>query len=79
MLSTLQGHSDSVFDVSFSHDGKTIGSAGFDNNVILWNVDLEDLLGRGCDWVNDYLNANRQRRRNLYCLNHMVNLHLKTI
>jgi WD40 repeat protein len=44
--------------LSFSPDGKTLASASLDRTMILWNLDLEDLLRRGCNWLRDYLKTN---------------------
>ncbi|NEQ69068.1 MAG: hypothetical protein F6K21_26915 [Symploca sp. SIO2D2] len=52
---TLSGHQSSVNSVSFSPDGKFLASGGNDGKVILWSLDLEDLIARGCDWLQDYL------------------------
>lgn len=54
----LEGHSSYVSSVVFSPDGKTIASGSYDNTVKLWNMDLDDLLRRGCDWARDYLKNN---------------------
>ncbi|AFY32143.1 hypothetical protein [Calothrix sp. PCC 7507] len=59
LIKTLTGHRGGVFSVSFSPDGKTLASASDDNTIILWNLDVDDLLLKGCNWVDDYLKYNR--------------------
>ncbi|MEG4856419.1 caspase family protein [Microcoleus sp. K1-B6] len=52
-LSTLQGYSNQVASLNFSPDGKMLTAAG-GNKILLWNLDLDDLLELGCNWVRDY-------------------------
>ncbi len=59
LIKSLNGHRAPVLGVSFSPDGQTLASASDDNTIILWNLDLDDLLRRGCNWVSDYLKSNR--------------------
>lgn len=40
--------------VRYSPDGKILASIN-NGTVTLWNLDLEDLLRRGCSWGRDYL------------------------
>jgi hypothetical protein len=54
----LEGHDSQVNSVSFSPDGKTLASGSLDKTIKLWNLDLDNLLVRGCDWVRDYLKNN---------------------
>ncbi|BAY69482.1 hypothetical protein DSM107007_22520 [Nostoc sp. PCC 7120 = FACHB-418] len=61
LIKTLNGHEAPVLSVSFSPDGQTLASASDDNTIILWNLHLDDLLNRGCGWVNNY------RKRNNNC------------
>jgi WD40 repeat protein len=52
-LETLKGHSDGVFGVTFSPDGKLIASASQDRTAILWNLERIfqlDFLQYGCNW-----------------------------
>ncbi|MBV8318647.1 MAG: hypothetical protein JOZ53_27230 [Planctomycetaceae bacterium] len=52
-----------MIGVAFSPDGNKIVSGSKDDGIIiLWNweedLDLDRLLGYGCDWVRDYLKNN---------------------
>lgn len=61
LLKTLVGHTDLVRDVSFSPDGKAIASSSADTTVRLWNTEtltFNELLARGCRWVQAYLKTN---------------------
>ncbi len=59
LIKSLNGHRAAVLSISFSPDGQTLASASDDNTIILWNLHLDDLLVRGCNWVDDYLKHNR--------------------
>jgi WD40 repeat protein/energy-coupling factor transporter ATP-binding protein EcfA2 len=66
LLKTLKGHQNQVNSVSFSPKGNALLSTS-DDSVILWNLDLQDLLNQGCDRLHDYLQTKRKREgdRNL--------------
>jgi WD40 repeat protein len=67
LINTLKGHSDSVFAVSFSPDGKRLASASKDTTVIVWNLDLDELRKSGCNWLHDYLTNPDHRSDRALC------------
>lgn len=55
-IAQLSGHQGRVYSVSFSPKGQYLATVGRDGMVRLWRMEgLDELLRRGCNWLNDYL------------------------
>lgn len=60
-IKTIEGNGYPFWNISFSPDGKKIVSVSDNGFVELWNaetLDLEQLIVRGCNWLDDYLKNN---------------------
>ncbi|MEQ9001772.1 MAG: TIR domain-containing protein [Coleofasciculus sp. B1-GNL1-01] len=59
-LKTYKGHDEQVYGLSFSPNGQILASSDNAGQLILFNLDLEpdDLVQYGCQWVRDYLKNN---------------------
>ena len=55
LIASLRGHNNYGRGVSFSPDGKTLASSDDDGKIILWDLNLDNLVGQGCDWLHNYL------------------------
>ncbi|CBN55837.1 MULTISPECIES: eIF2A-related protein [Kamptonema] len=58
LIKTLIGHQGQVKSMGFSPDGKILISGSYDQTISLSSLDLDDLLRRGCDRLQDYLTNN---------------------
>jgi WD40 repeat protein len=55
LLAEQQQHLGPVFSVAFHPDHQSLISGGQDDTLNLWQVgDLNTLLAKGCDWLQDY-------------------------
>ncbi|BAY42854.1 WD-repeat protein [Scytonema sp. HK-05] len=66
LLAELKGHQDLVTSAAFSRDGQRIVTASNDGTAKVWRVGgLDDLLARGCDWLQDYFVTHPEARERL--------------
>ena len=56
-IGLLMGHDSGIGRIEFNADGKTLVSADY-GTIIFWNLDMDDLLLRGCKWLYGYLKNN---------------------
>ncbi len=59
-LATFESNSQ-ILSLSFSPDSKKIVSGDFNGVVALWNLDLDDLLKRGCSQLRLYLSSKSKK------------------
>jgi WD40 repeat protein len=49
----------SVNSLAFTPDGQTFASGGKNSNIVtLWDIGLDSLVAKSCEWLHDYLNFN---------------------
>ena len=61
LKATLEGHTDNVWSVAFSPNGKMLASASWDQTVRLWNVKTERLLHTLRGHTNDIMSVTFSR------------------
>ena len=70
LLGTLE-HNDKVNMVSFSPDGNTLISASRDGSIKMWNLEENQLIKKGCNWLQDYFSSNSSqndlKENDLFC------------
>lgn len=67
LIATLTGHQAPITSVGISGDGKTIVSGRYDKTVRVWHFDLDYLLAKGCEQIEDYLNSHPKVNREELC------------
>ncbi|MEG4303637.1 hypothetical protein, partial [Microcoleus sp. D3_18a_C4] len=57
-INTLTGHTNGVWGVSFSPNGKLLATGSEDYSVKLWRWDFDYLVKEGCNFIENYLKPN---------------------
>ncbi len=65
LLPPLKEHEGVVWDVDFDHTGERLISAGADGTVRIWDLRLDALRMQGCAWLQDWLSARPDMKRQL--------------
>jgi WD40 repeat protein len=65
LITTLTEHQGAVLSVNFSPDGQTLISSSADGTVLLWQLNLDQLIDRGCEWLRYYLINHPQSARDI--------------
>jgi WD40 repeat protein len=60
-VAQFNNHQGAVYGLSFSPDGQFLATVGQDDTLRLQHLgDLDQLITRGCNWLQDYLSAHPQ-------------------
>ena len=66
----LQANPDAIYALSFTPQGDEIVAVSREGTVRFWQVreggeSLDNLITRGCDWLEDYLSVRSQEQQKL--------------
>lgn len=82
-LAIFRGHSGWVRSAEFSPDGRWVLTACTDGTARLWSIDdLDQLLDKGCQWLEDYLNHNpsvQEEDKHLCAVKLTVNMEISPV
>ena len=68
LIKNLRGHTSQINSLAFSSDDQFLISGEEQQGLFSWNLNLDNLLDRGCDRISDYLTTNpnvKQSEQNL--------------
>ncbi len=65
LLPPLIGHEGVIWEVDFDAAGERLVTASADGTVRIWDLRLGALIGKGCEWLEDWLVARPEVREQL--------------